>query len=86
MRGASRLLRRLSSVSSSALSGYSDTATRSLSTGTDLKNLLAEKIPEQQVRCCVCKVTSVRAITIHQLKSRKSQCVLPAGGERGWGG
>ena len=68
MRGASRLLRRLSSVSSTALNGCSDTATRSLSTGTELKNLMAEKIPEQQVWGLRLRVTSARASTIHQLR------------------
>ena len=54
-------------MSSSALNGCSDTAVRSLSTGTDLKNTLAEKIPEQQVWVLCVQVTSMRAVTIHQL-------------------
>ncbi|KAK9843683.1 hypothetical protein WJX81_002147 [Elliptochloris bilobata] len=50
MRGASSLLRRLASTSAPTLNGYSETAVRCLSTGTELKSLLAEKIPEQQER------------------------------------
>ena len=54
-------------MSSSALNGYRDTAVRSLSTGTELKNAMAEKIPEQQVWVFCLRVTGVRAVTIHQL-------------------
>lgn len=50
MRGTSGLLRRLALLSSSTLNGYSETAVRTLSTGADLKSILAEKIPAQQVR------------------------------------
>lgn len=76
MRGAQRLLRRLSSVSSSALNGYSDIAVRSLSTGTELKNTLAEKIPEQQVWVFCPQVTSTSAVTIHQLCIKEVTVVL----------
>ena len=44
------MLRRLASASASTLNAYAETAVRALSTGSELKSLLAEKIPPQQVR------------------------------------
>ena len=45
-----RALRGLRAVTSTALSEYAEVATRSLTTVPDLKSVLREKIPEQQVR------------------------------------
>ncbi|KAL3138666.1 hypothetical protein ABBQ32_006424 [Trebouxia sp. C0010 RCD-2024] len=49
MRGLS-LLRSLSAFSGSSLGTCLESATRGLSTGSDLKTALKEKIPEQQER------------------------------------
>lgn len=48
MRGISAL-RGLSALSGNALSSYLETATRGLSSASDLKSALKDKIPEQQV-------------------------------------
>ena len=45
-----RALTGLRAVASTALSEYAEVATRSLTTVPDLKSVLREKIPEQQVR------------------------------------
>ena len=45
-----RALKGLRAVASTALSEYAEVATRSLTTVPDLKSVLREKIPEQQVR------------------------------------
>ena len=47
MRGLSAF-RGLSTLSGKALSSYLETATRGLSSASDLKSSLKEKIPEQQ--------------------------------------
>ena len=45
-----RALKGLRALTSTALSEYAEVATRSLTTVPDLKSVLREKIPEQQVR------------------------------------
>ena len=45
-----RALKGLRAIASTALSEYAEVATRSLTTVPDLKSVLREKIPEQQVR------------------------------------
>lgn len=84
MRGL-KALRGLASLTSSTLIEGIETATRALSTAPDLKSVLKEKIPAQQV--CLTSVTMATRAAGQQKRILGSMslvdlCVLMAGGTR----